>query len=244
MKRARRNKGFPNGGSGGGGGYQVIYSGFVLILLCFFIMLSSFATLEKTKVLQFVEAFASSLSILPGGVKFDRGRRVLPSGADLVPLQDELARLFQEIQQAAADTGLEGQLRLEMGEEGLILRFDDTVMFPVGSADIAPGIEPMLARIAAILSAGDRPVRIEGHTDSLPIRTARFPSNWELSTARAVNVLRYFLERGGIPESRLTAVGFGEFQPLAPNEDPDRRALNRRVEIIVLRRGAAAGGVS
>jgi chemotaxis protein MotB len=238
MKRARKHNG-PVESDSGGGGYQVIYSGFVLILLCFFIMLSSFATMEKAKVLQFVEAFASSLSILPGGVKSEAGRQVLAPSADVVPLGDDLTRLFSELQTAVTEAGLDERLRLELGEASLVMRFEDTVMFPVGSADIAPEIVPMLDRIARMLAATDFQVRIEGHTDNLPIRNARFPSNWELSTARAVNVLRFFLDLGHIPAGRLTAVGFGEFQPLAPNERPVGRAQNRRVEIIVLRETGA-----
>lgn len=243
MKRARKLND-PVASDSGGGGYQVIYSGFVLILLCFFIMLSSFATMEKAKVLQFVEAFNSSVSILPGGVKSEPGRQVLGPSADLMPLGDELARLFSELQSAVAEAGLDERLRLEMGETSLVMRFEDTVMFPVGSADIAPEIVPMLERIARMLAATDFPVRIEGHTDNLPIHNAHFPSNWELSTARAVNVLRFFLDLGRIPAGRLTAVGFGEFQPLAANDRPEGRSLNRRVEIIVLREAQAMEGAA
>ena len=77
-------------------------------------------------------------------------------------------------------------------------------------------------------------VRIEGHSDVSPIKTVQFPSNWELSTARAVNVLRYFLETTGISSRRLSAVGFGEFQPIVPNDSMEHRSQNRRVEIIFL----------
>ena len=76
-------------------------------------------------------------------------------------------------------------------------------------------------------------ISIEGHTDNLPIHSERYPSNWELSTSRAVNVLRYFIEKGGISQKRISAVGMGEFQPIAENDTPENRAKNRRVEIVL-----------
>jgi chemotaxis protein MotB len=92
----------------------------------------------------------------------------------------------------------------------------------------------MLKKVGDIIARTGFEVRIEGHTDDLPIRTVHFPSNWELSTARAVNVLRYFIETVGISSERLSAVGFSEFQPMVPNDSAGHRARNRRVEIIFL----------
>jgi chemotaxis protein MotB len=92
----------------------------------------------------------------------------------------------------------------------------------------------LLQKIGAIISKTDYLIRIEGHTDNLPIHTALFPSNWELSTARAVNVLRYFIKEHNIDPRRLAAEGFSEFHPLAANDRPENRAKNRRVEIIFI----------
>ncbi len=93
---------------------------------------------------------------------------------------------------------------------------------------------PLLKKVAFIISKTSYAVRIEGHTDNLPIHTSKFPSNWELSTARAVNVLRYFTEKEKVSMQRLSAVGFGEFQPIIANDKPEHRAKNRRVEIVFL----------
>ena len=92
----------------------------------------------------------------------------------------------------------------------------------------------LLEKIGAIIARTSYFIRIEGHTDNLPIHTKLFPSNWDLSTARAVNVLRYFIQSHRIDAQRLAAVGFGEFQPLAPNDTPANRAKNRRVEMIFI----------
>jgi chemotaxis protein MotB len=101
-------------------------------------------------------------------------------------------------------------------------------------ADISPQAVPLLQKVEDIIARTNFEVRIEGHSDNLPIKTAQFPSNWELSTARAVNVLRFFLETGRISSQRMSAVGFGEFQPMVPNDSIEHRAQNRRVEIIFL----------
>jgi chemotaxis protein MotB len=114
------------------------------------------------------------------------------------------------------------------------MRLTDRALFEVGVAAISPQAFPLLKKVGETISRADFEVRIEGHSDDLPIKTAQFPSNWELSTARAVNVLRYFIETGTISSQRLSAAGFGEFQPLVPNDSIEHRAQNRRVEIIFL----------
>ena len=115
------------------------------------------------------------------------------------------------------------------------MRLSDHTLFEVGVATISQQAIPLLKKVGDIIARTSVDVRIEGHTDDLPIKTAQFPSNWELSTARAVKVLRYFIETGGIVNQRLSAVGCGEFQPMVPNDSPAHRARNRRVEIIFLK---------
>lgn len=217
-----------------GGGFEIIFSGFILILLCFFIMLSSFSTMEAAKIMTFVKSFVRAVSILPGGVKFDQGSAIMPDSPDMVENKNELARVFAEMTALSARLDLKEDLEMFYCPEGLVMRLTDHALFEVGVAEISERALPMLEKVGAIIAKTPFEVRIEGHTDDLPIRTVQFPSNWELSTARAVNVLRYLVETHGIPSDRLAAVGFGEFQPVAPNASPDHRAKNRRVEIIFL----------
>ena len=128
-----------------------------------------------------------------------------------------------------------------MRKEGLaiILRTSGKpVMFDSGSAQIRPEFTPILEKIAEELMKIPNDIRIEGHTDNRPIHTPMFPSNWELSAARATSVLR-FLVKKGIDPSRLSAVGYGEFRPVASNDTPEGRAKNRRVEILILKRKTA-----
>jgi chemotaxis protein MotB len=217
-----------------GGGWEIVYSGFVLILLCFFIMLSSFSTMEQAKIMRFVKSFVNAVGILPGGVKFDPGSTVLPGSADIVDSSDRLAQIFSELEELDESLKRENDITLAYTSQGLVMRLSDRALFEVGVAAISPQAIPLLQKVGDIIARTHFEVRIEGHSDDLPIKTAQFPSNWELSTARAVNVLRYFLETSGISSHRLSAVGFGEFQPMVPNDSAAHRAQNRRVEIIFL----------
>lgn len=215
-----------------GGGWQVVYTGFVLILLSFFIMLSSFATLEKAKVLQFVKAFTSAVRILPEGDTFSEGSPGVPAKSDGRRFENEMRHIHATLTQWIATHAIGENIDLVLSDEGLMIRFDDSLLFDVGSAALSMKTLPLLDKIGQTIEHTDYPVRIEGHTDNVPIRTRRYPSNWELSTARAVNVLRYFIKARNIPAHQLTAVGCGPFQALTTNDSWQNRAKNRRVEII------------
>ena len=215
------------------GGWQITYTGFILILLCFFIMLSSFSSFEEGKVIRFVRSFSKALNILPGGIKVDPGKEVLEDSADIIEMKDELASFSEEIMELADKLGMEKHIQISFNKKSVAMRFSDTLMFNLGSAEILPEAFPLLEKIGSFISKKPYPIRIEGHTDNLPIHNESFPSNWELSTARAVNVLRYFIEEEKIMKQRLSAVGFGEFQPIFPNDSPEHRAKNRRVEIVI-----------
>ena len=216
------------------GGWGILYTGLVMMLLCFFIMLSSFSTMEEAKIMRFVKSFVSAVGILPGGVKFDAGTTVLPRSADMVDSQDRLARIFSELEELSAGFKKNNEITVAYSSNGLVMRLSDRAMFDVGVADISTQSVPLLKKVGDIIAGTSFEVRIEGHTDDLPINTAHFPSNWELSTARAVKVLRYFIETAGVSSERLSAVGFSEFHPMVPNDSPEHRAQNRRVEIIFL----------
>jgi chemotaxis protein MotB len=107
-------------------------------------------------------------------------------------------------------------------------------LFDSGKADLKSEAIRLLDKIAPVLKQSQRPIRVEGHTDNVPIHTKEFPSNWELSTARAVNVLRYLVEKHEIPPQIISAAGYGEYHPIVPNDTAQNRSRNRRVEIIIL----------
>lgn len=213
--------------------WEIVYTGFILILLCFFIMLCTFSTMEEGKVTRFVQSFVNTLCILQGGVKLDESKIVIPPSADIVGIESDLGKVLQNLKTYSRDLGMEGDLTLSSTEKGLAMKLSDNILFGQGEVELSSGGKIFLKKLASLFAKTSHPILIEGHTDNLPIRTKKFPSNWELSTSRAVNVLRFFQEEMGLPANRLSAVGLGEFQPIFPNDTPENRAMNRRVEIIL-----------
>jgi len=234
MAEGRRKKGSGGGSSeGGGGGWEVTYTGFILIMLCFFIMLCSFATMEETKVMQFVKSFSRAVNILTGGLKFVSGSEVLNVSSDIVDKKSDIAKLMKKLEEAAAEAGFgRGEMTIKKTSEGVVMRLSERILFERGVAVISDPAKPLLAKVASIASSSGVNIRIEGHTCDLPVRGGRFQSNWELSAARAVNVLRFFTEVATIKEDIISAVGFGEYHPIYPNDSEENRAKNRRVEIV------------
>ncbi|HHV17302.1 MAG TPA: OmpA family protein, partial [Thermoanaerobacterales bacterium] len=128
-----------------------------------------------------------------------------------------------------------GGIQVNLDERGLLIRFVEGVLFDSGKANIKNDARAILDKLAPLLIESHRQIRIEGHTDNLPINTREFPSNWELSTARAVNVIKYMIEEHNFSPYILSAAGYGEYRPVAPNDSVKNRALNRRVDIIILK---------
>jgi chemotaxis protein MotB len=235
MHKKKRRYGAKKSEDSSGSRWEIVYS-FVLILLCFFIMLSSFSTMQEAKVMQFVKSFVTAVSIMPSGTKLESGLVVLSDSADLVDSKSELAKIFNTLEELAYEFNLEKEINLALTRQGLVMRMPEHTLFGLGSADIAAEALPLLQKVGAIISKTAYLIRIEGHTDNLPIRTERYPSNWELSTARAVNVLRYFIKNHNIDPRRLAAEGFSEFHPVAANDTAENREKNRRVEIIFIKK--------
>lgn len=157
-----------------------------------------------------------------GNTGYERSR------ADLRQMGDRLVESLGSLIEAR-------QIRIRRSEWTLEVEMNTDLLFSSGSARIADDYRPVLLRIAGILSGFEQPLRIEGHTDNLPIRTLEFPSNWELSSARAAGVVHLFMQHGVAP-ARMSVAGLGEFRPVADNASAEGRNRNRRVVIVVLAR--------
>ena len=144
-----------------------------------------------------------------------------------------IAEIDSAIVEALGDLVEDDLVRLRRDRFWLEVEINTSVLFPSGSADVSPQARPVLDRLGQILAGNPVRTHVEGHTDELPIRTMVFPSNWELSAARASRVVRIFQSQGVAPE-RMAAVGFGEFHPVADNGTPSGRQENRRVVIVVM----------
>jgi chemotaxis protein MotB len=150
--------------------------------------------------------------------------------------EDQLKKIKEKIDNYVVQNHLEKFVSTKITQkEGLVITFSEKYMFDSGKADIYPEAKEVIKNIAALLVDEPNRIAIEGHTDNTPINTPEFPSNWELSTKRATNVLKYLLEELKFDPKRLTAAGYGEWHPVAPNDTPENKAKNRRVDLIVRR---------
>jgi len=128
------------------------------------------------------------------------------------------------------------QVSLQMAEKGLVITFVAEVLFDSGKADVKKEADPILGKVAKVIrrKVSDRDIGIEGHTDNVPITYSGWKSNWELSTARATSVLHNLIDNGGLEPEKLSAIGYGEYRPIASNDTDEGRQLNRRVEVVIL----------
>lgn len=141
--------------------------------------------------------------------------------------------LRAEISGTIREMDIGDEVKIVEGTNFLILRFDSVLLFDLGKADIRESSLDALKKIGLMLNKLDNEIIVQGHTDDLPINTQQFPSNWELSTRRATNVIHFFVDECGIDPSRLTATGNAEFKPVKPNDSSENRQQNRRIDIVV-----------
>lgn len=221
-------------------------------LMVFFVLVFSLSGGDMRKLKDFSGSFQSGLGVLYQGDRLgvkvmqpryqedgggEEGEAALPEEARPGPL-DMGAQLGFEVKDPHAQRNLEA-LNLLKGisatqeDDRTVIVLQDSVLFPSGSADILAASLPVFEKLLRVLLTRPCQIRVEGHTDNIPISTARFPSNWELSVARAVNVAKYLIEKGGISPDRFCAVGYGETRPIVPNDTPVNRQKNRRVELVL-----------
>lgn len=222
--------------------WLMTFSDLVFLLLCFFVMLFSFSSLDVQKFQTLITSFQGAIGVLDGGRSLtpdesafsSMGAMDSPAWLNVGALrQNQAAMLYDELARIIESEGLEGMVVLDVEERGIIVRFADQVLFDLGEAELKPEFRTVLERFAQALLPWDHPIRVEGHTDNLPIATTKFPSNWELSVVRATTVVRFLIEQGVKPDL-LSAVGYGEYQPIANNNTPEGRAQNRRVDVVLL----------
>ncbi|MCU0822877.1 MAG: OmpA family protein [Spirochaetes bacterium] len=150
---------------------------------------------------------------------------------------DRMSQQAEELEKQLADEIKNGDIRLKRFNEKLIINIDDKISFDSGSAKLKDNVLKALDKISAILSKySENNIIIEGHTDNVPIIAGRFSDNWQLSTERALSVLRYLLKNASLDPLRVSAAGYGEFHPIVSNDTPENRSLNRRVDIVVVPR--------
>jgi len=246
MVRKKKNEDPPKGAPL----WMTTYGDMITLVLTFFILLYSYSSLDVLKWKQVVSSVKGSLGVMNGGSTLNdielvgQGKPEDNKADKLITDEDleELERLQQEKAEmenlkavlSAMLKEMDQRIIVETDQRGVVLRFEDSVLFDKGKAVLKPEAKSVLSKLSDLLKSVKNPIRIEGHTDDLPINTAQFPSNWELSTARSTNVLRFLLEYGLDPK-KLSAVGYGEYHPIVPNLNEENRKKNRRVDVVILR---------
>ena len=237
--------------------WLVSYADFITLLFAFFVTMYAISRVDEKKLGSVVESLQRAL----GSNVFMQASRpepgVLHSASrpiDVTLVQasaekeqgagkEDFEKLAREIQKKMEEGAKEkesqgeaslSQLKFIIEKRGLVLRFSERFFFDSGEASIHPQVIPLLNALAQSLQELPNHIRIEGHTDSVPIRTPKFPSNWELSTARATSIVHYLLTHHKFEANRLSAAGYGEFRPIVSNQTSEGRSQNRRVDIVIL----------
>lgn len=228
--------------------WMTTYGDMVTLLMCFFVLLFAFSSIDAQKFEAVMMSFQGSAGILSGGKALSEAPMVFDAmpenntSSQQVIQQDRLEHLRELIQEYLEENEMEAEVDLELEAKGLIIRFKDNVLFDPGSAVIKAQSIPIIDFLGELLNTEEliqEEIRVEGHTDNVPMNTPMYPSNWELSAGRATNVVRYFIEQANLRPDRVSAAGYGEYHPIDTNDTPEGRSANRRVDIVVIKRSPA-----
>lgn len=210
-------------------GWMDTYADTITLLLTFFILLYSISVVDSQKLNKLAEAMKKSLQ---GSTKITEIGNVedLKVGEGKSDYENLAEKLNTVIEQNA----LTDVVKIREEERGVVLQLDETILFDSGEAVLKDYSRNILNTITTVIKNIDNDVLIEGNTDNVPINNEYFKSNWELSTARAVSIVRYFVETKEINPTRFSVKGYAEYKPLVENNTEENRSINRRVDILIV----------
>lgn len=236
--------------------WLVSYADMITLLMVLFVVLYAMGQTDKSKLEQLRTSLqrAFSVEVLRGtettSLRGSSGSSLVPPVVPLAITQEVIAmtgettpdprmvQTLQEVRQTLVDIPIppdtSGSVDVGASREGIVISLAGNLLFDSGKSDLKPRGMMLLDTLAERLRTMPNEIRVEGHTDNIPIATPLYPSNWELSSARATTVARYFVENDDIAPQRLIAAGMGEFRPVAENDTREGRARNRRVDLVVL----------
>jgi chemotaxis protein MotB len=221
--------------------WLLTYADLITLMMVFFVVLYSMSSADTTKFKKMSASLtqAFNVDVMQGqaAVSIGNGEPAVSAANDSL-ISDaqvpQVARLQNQIEAVLDGAAQTPEVSVSVDREGIVIRLSGSYLFDSGRAELKPNSRAVLDTIAAELKLLSNEIRVDGHTDSTPIESTRYPTNWELSTARALAVTRYLTEHDSVQSTRLMAAGFGEFRPLYVNDTREHRALNRRVEIHLL----------
>jgi chemotaxis protein MotB len=235
--------------------WVVSYADFITLLFAFFVVMYAISSLNEGKYRVVSNALQAAFGVAPAApapvalvsaqpVVVMPSPRIDPGLARARREERELKDAGERLARALAPLADKGAARVSLTPRGVVVEIGASALFASAEAKLDAAAAPTLKELAGVLAALPNALHVEGHTDNVPIATAQFPSNWELSSARAAAVARLLID-AGVPAGRVAVLGYGDTRPLVANDDADARARNRRVNVLVLaRESAPAGGAS
>jgi len=233
--------------------WLVSYADFITLLFAFFVVLFASVYHDNQSIIRLshaIHAGFTTLGAFSGG--YDEGNAPsgpaqaapVPAPADsdqaIAASQPDLAELRKELESAMGDELKKNEVHLRVTPEGFVISLQELGFFDSGQAALLPGAAAKIQRIARILLRHGVDLRVEGHSDNQPIHNAQFANNWELSTARAMNVLLLIVNDSDFDPKRISVAGYGQYRPIADDATPEGRRLNRRVDLVVVGTAPAA----
>ena len=232
--------------------WLVSYADFITLLFAFFVVMYAISSVNEGKYKVLSTSINSAFSRMNLTLDSDTqnmdqdellhtlvDRRNARIAKQQRKQQEYMQNLFDNLSRVLAPLVSKGQVSVIQSGRGIVLDLNVSALFQEGDATLQPKAVQTLAAVAKVLQPGDLAIQVEGHTDNVPINTAQYPSNWELSSARASSVVRLFIKEG-VDSKRLTAAGVADNQPLVANDTPEHRAKNRRVTVTILTPQVAA----
>jgi len=235
--------------------WLVSYADFITLLFAFFVVLYAFARADQKKQVEIpiaIDAAFKSLGLFADSTRTPSHNPTSSAGKDAAPIpmnivmgeevlspaavKNDLEAIRRDLSQRLSNQVAQHTVAIKMGRGGLVISLREAGFFESGSARPRPETITTLKQVAAALGRTPYDLRVEGHTDNIPIHTTEFDSNWELSSARATGIARSLLGLHVIPADRIAAAGFAEFHPVDSNATPEGRANNRRIDLVVLPR--------
>ena len=226
--------------------WLISYADFITLLFAFFVVMYSISSVNEGKYKVFSDSLSIAFTSRPisasPNVVHNQHEQLLKSlvdrrtarlGEQQRKIQQRMKNIADGLSQTMSPLIEQNQVHIEQTKRGIVIDISASFLFKAGDAVLQAGAQDVLRQVIWVLSREDLPIEVEGHTDDAPIKTAQFPSNWELSSARASSVVRMLVENG-VPPERLAAVGLASNQPVVPNDSTENRARNRRVSITVL----------
>lgn len=238
--------------------WLVSYADFITLLFAVFVTLYAMSQSDKKKTEEVMQSIQQSFGMIQSGAPSPK-MNVIPSSqmhltpsikpeVSVVPgnrtggrgmgktraTEKDFRQIKSSIEAYLVKQGAQSKVNLTITRRGLIVSLKEAGFFDSGQAQLKPSAFELINTIAEVVTQYDNPLRLEGHTDNVPISTSQFPSNWELSTARAVNGLKYLVRNFDVDPDKISAAGYAEFRPMADNATPEGRAKNRRVDLVML----------